>query len=85
MRSFHIVGVGLVEPHHGVEVAAGGEGAAGAGHDRAGDGRVLTGAVEGVGELVERLLTEGVLHLGTVDRDPGDVVLDLDEDLAVFV
>src|SRR5690606_32179653 len=67
-------------------VSAGAEGAvAGAGeHDRA-DRAVVAGAVEGADQLVAGLATERVHLVRPIDRDPGDRVADLVEDVRVSV
>src|SRR5690606_30945924 len=66
-------------------VAPGAEGlVAGAGEDDRTDLGVVARAAEGIAQLGERLRPEGVVDLGPVDRDLGDPVGLLVEEVAIL-
>ena len=75
--------VGAGRGGEALHVGAGAEALAGAGEDDADDVRVGLGPADGVAHLVGHRLGPGVELLGAVQRDDGDGVVDLEEDVLV--
>ncbi len=78
-RSAIAVGIGDAGEH--AEIGAGTEAAAGTGEDDADDGRITLGLADRGGDLVSHPRRPGVELVGAVERDRGDRIVDLVEDL----